>query len=150
MVNKYSTGYSPWLQQVLVRMGYSLCLIKNFVKVNPVGQKPLNERKKSTQAFDRMLPLTCIQQGAKAYFRMQLLSAHNWVHNTCHLGSSESFLSPIALTCFWKEYFGSDFVNKSAWFFSDPICCTSIFWNVCCSCVKNNFGEMCLVLSPLM
>ncbi|KAL4569698.1 hypothetical protein LXL04_025340 [Taraxacum kok-saghyz] len=76
--------------------------------------KTLERKEKEYTSIRQDAPPHMHSTGCKAYFRMQLLSAHNWVHDTCHLGSSESFLSPIALTCFWKEYFGSDFVNKSA------------------------------------
>lgn len=63
---------------------------------------------------------------------------------------SLSLRIPILWTSFLKVDFGRDFVNKSAILSLERICWTLIspfFWR---SCVKNNFGEICFVLSPFM
>ena len=57
---------------------------------------------------------------------------------------------PIFCESCSKTFLGNDFVNRSAKLSLDLIWQTSIKPSFCRSCVEKNFGEMCLVLSPLI
>jgi hypothetical protein len=76
-----------------------------------------------------------------------LLFLQNGFYWVCR--SVDNFLRPMPWQWYWWSAGCRAFVRRSAWFSLDEIHLTCTL-SPCCSCVKNSFGAMCLVKSPLM